>query len=203
MYPRPPPFHCSFLHRCIALVIIPKQIQIQLYETWHISIINQTSGRIVTRGLTPFLIFDHRQFSSTVSSLSPFAPHMGTLINKNLSIPLLPMGSLNHTNPGHRKKLSPQTPSHYTTFALVIMNQMASALLFQEFLLRVINSLPNSFGMCGIISLNIQPTINVRESILSLWGDCSGIKIEIPYRRISGKSPNTWNINIHLSIIDV
>lgn len=130
MYPRPPPFHCSFLHRRIALVIIPKQIQIQLYETWHISIINQTSGRIVTRGLTPFLIFDHRQFSSTVSSLSPFAPHMGTLINKNLSIPLLPMGSLNHTNPGHRKKLSPQTPSHYTTFALVIMNQMASALLF-------------------------------------------------------------------------
>lgn len=37
-------FHFSLLQRHMAPKIMPKQIQIQLNETWHIYIINQTLG---------------------------------------------------------------------------------------------------------------------------------------------------------------
>lgn len=49
--------------------------------------------------------------------------------------------------------------------------------------------------MCVVTSAVIASLIIGRESILSLWGGYNEIKLEINYRKISGKSLNTWIIN--------
>lgn len=89
-------------------------------------------------------------------------------------------------------------PSHHkSSYALAIMNQIAPDLLFHEYLSWVKDFLPNSFGVCGIISFNIQPTNWEGVSLFSCG--YHGIKLEINYRKLSRKSLNTWKNTIFLN----